>query len=196
MAQNPAPEAPDASGEVFEVVEQKPELLGGLEGLMGRIVYPEMARRAGIEGKVFVQFVVDESGYVTDATAVMCPNQLLCDAAVSAVRESRFTPGRHRGVPVKVRFTIPIDFKLRDADESTPQEASPLGYLSDVLGDVWDGPRTDAVIGAPVFGQVKNGNGTLIYEAPSDPELDRVLATVRSGRLSVLDVRPVLSKEV
>ena len=108
----PPPEEP-AEPEIFEVVEQKPELIGGLEGLQKRVTYPEMARRAGVEGKVFVQFVVDERGQVSQAQAVRCPNQLLCDAAVKAVQESQFKPGMQRGRAVKVRFTLPVEFKLR-----------------------------------------------------------------------------------
>ncbi|OZC02520.1 energy transducer TonB [Rubricoccus marinus] len=109
----PPPEPEPQEPEIFEVVEQKPELIGGLEGLQRRVTYPEMARRAGVEGKVFVQFVVDERGMVSQATAVRCPNQLLCDEAVKAVQESTFKPGMQRGRPVKVRFTLPVDFKLR-----------------------------------------------------------------------------------
>ena len=109
----PPPEPEPQEPEIFEVVEQKPEIIGGLEALQRSVVYPEMARRANVEGKVFVQFVVDERGQVSDAQAVRCPNQLLCDAAVEAVMKAKFNPGMQRGRPVKVRFTLPVDFKLR-----------------------------------------------------------------------------------
>ncbi len=183
-----------AEPEIFEVVEEKPELIGGLAALQGRVVYPEMARRAGIEGKVFVQFVVDEKGVVTEAYGVRCPDPLLCEAGIQAVRESRFTPGRQDGVPVKVRFTLPIDFKLTGGDDVAP-EASPEAYLPRVLGDSWDRASADREIGAPVFGQVKNGEGTLIYEAPSSPEVDRVLLTVQGGRAQSVEVRFIGRRE-
>ncbi|MEM1044361.1 MAG: TonB family protein, partial [Bacteroidota bacterium] len=60
----------DEPDDVFPIVEQQPELIGGLEGLQSRIQYPELARRAGIEGTVFVQFVVDEQGNVNDPVCV------------------------------------------------------------------------------------------------------------------------------
>ena len=109
----PPPPAPPVEEEVFDVVEQQPVLEGGLEGLQGRVVYPDFARRAGIEGRVVVQFVVDERGNVVDPVAVQSPNDLLSEAAIKAVQESRFTPGQQRGRPVKVRFAVPVTFRLR-----------------------------------------------------------------------------------
>ncbi|MEM6325571.1 MAG: energy transducer TonB [Bacteroidota bacterium] len=109
----PPPEPEPQEPEIFEVVEQQPELIGGLEGLQGRVEYPEMARRAGVEGKVFIQFVVDEQGRVSQAVCARSPNEMLCDAAIAAVQESQFRPGMQRGRPVKVRYTLPVDFKLR-----------------------------------------------------------------------------------
>ena len=99
--------------EILPVAEVQPELVGGLAGLQDRIVYPEFARRAGIEGQVVVQFVVDERGNVVDPVVLRSPNDLLSEAALKAVRESRFTPGQQRGRPVKVRFAVPVTFRLR-----------------------------------------------------------------------------------
>ncbi|MFN3597739.1 MAG: energy transducer TonB, partial [Rubricoccaceae bacterium] len=108
----PPPVVPDEP-EIFEVVEQDPVLIGGIEGLQARVQYPEMAQRAGVEGTVFVQFVVDERGNVVDPQVVRSPSPLLSEAALRAVRESRFQPGMQRGRPVKVRFTLPVRFVLR-----------------------------------------------------------------------------------
>ena len=105
----PEPEEP----EIFVIVENPPELIGGLEGLQGRIQYPELARRAGIEGTVFVQFVVDEQGNVVDPVCVRDPGGNTCEAALAAVQQSQFQPGRQRGKPVKVRFSLPVKFRLR-----------------------------------------------------------------------------------
>lgn len=180
----PPPPADPAEPEIFEVVEVKPELLGGLEGLQRRVVYPEMARRAGIEGKVFVQFVVDEKGEVSEAYAVRCPNELLCDAAVKAVRESRFRPGTQRGVPVNVRFTLPVDFKLHGPEDDSP---ATMQALNARLGEAWS---TDVYreTGLPASGVVKNGEGAVAFLLPSDPLADRVTAHVREGVLYALEV--------
>ncbi|MEM1117289.1 MAG: energy transducer TonB [Bacteroidota bacterium] len=109
----PPPEPEPTEPEIFEVAEVQPELIGGLPGLQERVEYPEFARRAGIEGQVVVQFVVDERGNVVDPVVLRSPNDLLSEAAVKAVQESRFTPGQQRGRPVKVRFAVPVTFRLR-----------------------------------------------------------------------------------
>ncbi|MEM1054311.1 MAG: TonB family protein [Bacteroidota bacterium] len=107
--------APDTT-EVYALVEEEPTLIGGIEGLQQRVLYPEAARRAGIEGTVFVQFVVDETGAVTNARCPTASNSdpLLCEAAIAAVEGSQFTPGSIKGEPVKVLFTVPVRFKLND----------------------------------------------------------------------------------
>ena len=111
----PPPVLPDEHDDsaVVDFAEVQPELIGGLGGLQSRIEYPEMARRVGIEGQVVVQFVVDERGNVVDPVVLRSPNELLSEAALKAVRESRFTPGQQRGRPVKVRFAVPVTFRLR-----------------------------------------------------------------------------------
>lgn len=103
---------PPPPPEIFEVVEQMPELQGGLAGLQSRIQYPEMARRAGIEGRVFVQFVVDEQGNPTDVRVSRGIGGGCDEAAMAAVRASRFTPGLQRGRLVKVRMSLPVTCRL------------------------------------------------------------------------------------
>ena len=98
---------------IFVFVQESPELIGGLPGLQQRIQYPELARRAGIEGTVFVQFVVDEQGRVNDPVCVRDPGGGTCEEALKAVRASEFKPGKQRGKPVKVRFSLPVKFRLR-----------------------------------------------------------------------------------
>ena len=97
----------------FYAIEEPPQLIGGLEGLQARVEYPEMARRVGLEGRVFITFVVDEHGNVVDPQVARSPSDLLSEAALKAVRESRFTPGQQRGRPVKVRYSLPVNFVLR-----------------------------------------------------------------------------------
>ncbi len=108
----PPPEPEPTEPDVFEVAEVQPELIGGLAGLQSRVVYPELAIRAGVEGQVVVQFVVDERGHVIDPVVLRTPNPLLTEAALKAVTESRFTPGQQRGRPVRVRYAVPVTFTL------------------------------------------------------------------------------------
>ena len=112
------PPTPPASVEdepdrVFVVVEEQPVLIGGIAALQAAAEYPEPARRVGIEGRVIVQFVVDERGNVVDPVVVRSPHDLLSQAALDAVRKVSFEPGQQRGRAVKVQFTVPVTFRLR-----------------------------------------------------------------------------------
>ena len=77
--------------------------------------YPKQARRMGIEGKVYVQFVVDKDGSVTSVRAVKGIGAG-CDEEAERVLKSspKFKPGKQRGRPVKVRMMMPIIFKLNN----------------------------------------------------------------------------------
>ena len=103
----------EAEPEIFVVVEQMPRLIGGLAGVQERIEYPEVARLAAIEGKVIVQFVVDEEGRVRDPVVLRGIGGGCDEEAVRAVLQARFEPGRQRGKAVRVRYVVPIIFKLR-----------------------------------------------------------------------------------
>ncbi|MEL6615324.1 MAG: energy transducer TonB [Bacteroidota bacterium] len=107
----PEPE-PEPEPEIFEVVETPPELIGGLEGLRDRLVYPKLAIDAGVSGTVYVQFVVSMTGAVSEIAVLRSPNDILSEAAIAAIEASEFTPGMQRGRPVNVRFTVPVRFEL------------------------------------------------------------------------------------
>lgn len=109
----PTVSLPDPAQEVFTIVEQPPVLIGGLAALQSAVTYPVRAQRVGIEGRVIVEFVVDERGAVTNPVVVRSPSALLSDAALDAVRRIAFEPGQQRGRPVKVRMTVPVTFRLR-----------------------------------------------------------------------------------
>lgn len=110
------PPPPDANKEeeeeIFVVVEQMPELQGGLAAIQSKIKYPEMAMKAGIEGRVVVQFIIDEQGNVTNPIVVRGIGGGCDEEALRAVKQVKFTPGRQRGKPVKVRYSLPVSFKL------------------------------------------------------------------------------------
>lgn len=98
--------------EIFVVVEQMPELIGGLASIQKHIEYPEMARKAGIEGRVVVQFIIDEEGNVRDPIVVRGIGGGCDEEALKAVRKAKFIPGKQRGKPVLVRYSLPVAFKL------------------------------------------------------------------------------------
>ncbi|MBE0551144.1 MAG: TonB family protein [Ignavibacterium sp.] len=95
----------------FVAVEEMPELIGGIKGLQSKIVYPEIAKRVGVEGKVIVQAIVDETGKVVSVNTIKGIGSGCDEVAMDAVRNSKFTPGKQRGKTVKTQVTIPIVFK-------------------------------------------------------------------------------------
>ena len=100
-------------GDVYIVVDEMPTLIGGLSAVTQALEYPKSARDAGIEGRVYVSFTVDVEGKPTDLSVVRSDDDALGQAAVDAVGQQRFTPGMQDGVPVQVRFTLPVTFKLQ-----------------------------------------------------------------------------------
>ena len=97
----------------FVAVEEMPEPIGGIKGIQEKIEYPEIAKRAGVEGKVYILAFVDESGNVMKAQVLKGIGAGCDEAALDAVQKTKFKPGKQRGVPVKVQVSIPIIFKLQ-----------------------------------------------------------------------------------
>lgn len=104
----------DSQPTFFIAVEEMPEPIGGVVGIQKRIVYPDIAKRAGVQGRVYIKAFVDENGDVKK-TEVLKGIGAGCDeAAVEAVKNTKFKPGKQRGKPVKVQVSIPIKFVLSD----------------------------------------------------------------------------------
>jgi protein TonB len=99
--------------EIFMVVENQPELIGGMKALQESVEYPRFAKKAGIEGRVIVQFVVNESGNVQDPKVTRGVHKLLNEEAIKAVKEQKFKPGKQRGEAVKVQMSLPVTFRLQ-----------------------------------------------------------------------------------
>jgi protein TonB len=112
-------EAPEEEvvDEIFTIVEDQPTPNGGMSAfyqfVQKKLKYPAQARRMGIEGKVFVQFVVDKDGSLTEVQAVKGIGAG-CDEEAERVIKSapKWNPGKQRGRAVKVRMILPITFKL------------------------------------------------------------------------------------
>lgn len=95
------------------MADEMPEIIGGMYSIQKNIRYPELAKRAGIQGKVYVLALIDENGKVTDTKIIKGIGAGCNEAALEAVKAVSFTPGRQNGKPVKVQVTIPIMFKLQ-----------------------------------------------------------------------------------
>lgn len=102
---------------VYVIVEQMPELIGGLASIQSNLRYTELAKKAGVSGRVIVQFIVNERGEVTDPTIVRGIGSGLDEAALEAVRKAAFKPGMQRGEPVPVKISLPITFALDSAGD-------------------------------------------------------------------------------
>jgi len=97
----------------FVAVEEMPEPIGGIQAIQEKITYPEIAKRAGVEGKVYVLAFVDENGDVKKAQIIKGIGAGCDEAALDAVLKTKFKPGKQRGKPVNVQVSIPIVFKLQ-----------------------------------------------------------------------------------
>ena len=102
---------------VFDVVEVMPQFPGGqiamLQYLMKNIKYPEQAMKEGIQGRVAVSFIVEKDGSISDVKPVLSVHPLLNKEAVRVVKSMpKWSPGKHNGKPVRVRFNLPVMFKL------------------------------------------------------------------------------------
>ncbi len=112
-------EAPveEKAEEIFDVVENMPTPPGGMEGwnkyLSNNLKYPTQARRMGIEGTVYVVFVVNTDGSIQDVGILRGIGGGCDEEAMRVVRNApAWEPGRQRGRPVRVKMRLPIRFKL------------------------------------------------------------------------------------
>jgi TonB family protein len=111
---------PAEDPEIFFIVEEMPDFLGGGQEAFRKFIaenlkYPETAKENGIEGRVFIQFVVKADGRVSDASIVRGADPSLDQEALRVVLSSPdWTPGRQRGQAVDVAFTFPVTFRLKN----------------------------------------------------------------------------------
>ncbi len=115
----PAPVQEDNDeGEVFDVVEENPSFPGGDAALMTwlnkNIKYPSAAQENGIQGRVLVSFVVNKDGTIVEPRIVRSVDPSLDKEAQRVVTAMpRWKPGKQRGKPVRVKFTLPVTFRLQ-----------------------------------------------------------------------------------
>ncbi len=110
----PEEEEEEEEPELFQVVEDMPEPVGGMQAIYDNLIYPEAARRAGIEGRVIIQFIVDENGQVGDFQVVRGIGGGTEQAAIEAIQSVEWSVGRQRGRAVRVQFQLPIMFRLQN----------------------------------------------------------------------------------
>lgn len=112
-----APPVEEKADEIFDVVETMPTPPGGMEGwnkyLSSNLKYPTQARRMGIEGTVYVVFVVNTDGSIQDVEILRGIGGGCDEEAMRVVANApNWEPGKQRGKPVRVKMRLPIRFKL------------------------------------------------------------------------------------
>lgn len=121
--------------QAFVVVEDKPEFLGGagalLDYLRRNIRYPAEAHKKNVQGRIVVQFIVEKDGSITDAHVAddmkhyiksnpLMVDKLLADEAVRVISSMpAWKPGTQRGVPVRVQYAVPINFRLEEGTDNS-----------------------------------------------------------------------------
>jgi TonB family protein len=127
LSPSPPPPPPE---EVFTVVEEMPQYPGGDEALMKflmeNIKYPAEAKEKNIQGRVIVRFVVNYQGNVEKVETVRGVDPLLDTEAVRVVSMLKgFTPGKQKGKPVNVWYSVPVTFQLTGEKAAEPPAAPP-----------------------------------------------------------------------
>ena len=111
-------------GKVYDLVDEMPSFPGGLEELYkcidNNVQYPAVAWENGIEGRVILKFIVEKDGSLSDSTVIHSVHPMVDREALRLVRQMpKWNPGKRAGIPVRVRYCLPIKFKL---GESKPSE--------------------------------------------------------------------------
>lgn len=116
-----APERPtdsyNAEEDFYVVVEQMPELKGGMRALQECASYPEEAKNAGIEGRVIIQFIVSENGQVENPQVIRGIGGGADEEALRCVKQAKFKPGTQNGEQVRVQYSLPMIFKMQNNTE-------------------------------------------------------------------------------
>ena len=115
---------PEPENDVFMVVDQVPEFPGSTMGLLmylrDNIKYPKECRENDIQGRVIVSFTIEKDGSITDAEVVKNVDPLLDAEALRVISMMPdWTPGKQNGEVVRVRYSVPINFRLSTNEEKT-----------------------------------------------------------------------------
>ncbi|MEM9859494.1 MAG: TonB family protein, partial [Bacteroidota bacterium] len=179
-----------SDGNIFQIVDEPAMPEGGYtqyyEHIKENIKYPEQAKKLGVEGKVYVQFIVDQSGALTDVKVVKGIGAG-CDAEAARVIRLPYTwsSPQQRGIAVKQRIILPITFSLsgdkisrigQSTNGQVQFEQQILGDTKTVSGKVLTAegkalPGVNVVIQGSKKGTVTNMNGEYMIEAPENSTL-------------------------
>ena len=104
----------------FVKVEQMPSFMGGdlltfRNWVMSKLRYPQIAQENGITGRVLLMFVIERDGSLTNIQVIQTPDSSLSDEAIRVLKTSpKWTPGKQRNQAVRVKYTLPVDFRIQN----------------------------------------------------------------------------------
>ncbi len=131
---------------IYQIVEVMPEFPGGTEKMMDylskNIKYPEAAKEKGISGRVFLSFVIEKDGAVSNVKVAKGIGKECDDEALRVVKAMpKWKPGLQKGKPVRVNYMLPIFFKLDESEKYAPVKGETIAPQADVKPDkngIWD----------------------------------------------------------
>ena len=164
-----------AEKEAFDVVEQMPQFPGGPAALMQflsqNVKYPVEAHKAGVQGRVIANFVVEKDGNITEARIVRSVHPSLDAEALRVIGSMpNWEPGMQNGEPVRVKYTVPITFKLQGDDVKTVEEK----YILEIDGKVAD----DTEIGSIPPGDIQS----MHIEKGENGQPKKILITTKKNK--------------
>lgn len=110
----PPPPTDEEAATIFVPYDEPPQPIGGFAAIQSNLKYPEIARKAGVEGRVMVHVQIDEKGNVVNTKILVSLGNNGCDeAAIDAIKSVKWKPAMQRDRPVKVWVAIPVVFKLK-----------------------------------------------------------------------------------
>ena len=170
----------------FDVVEQMPQFPGGpaalMEYLSKNVRYPEDAHKNGIQGRVIATFVVEKDGSITEARIARSVDNLLDAEALRVVNAMpKWTPGMQKGEPVRVKYTIPITFKLQgDAKAKTENIVLGKEHKGKDFSLIIDGKVVDV---ADLSGiSPDNIESMKVEKAKDETSKDRLIITLKKKK--------------
>lgn len=187
QAESVSMKAPE-NDSIYQIVEVMPEFPGGTEKFMeylsGNIKYPEEAKEKGISGRVFIQFVVEKDGSVSNVKVAKGIGKECDDEAVRVVKAMpKWKPGLMKGKPVRVNYMLPVNFKLDEGEAYKPvkgETVAPQADLKPGKDGVWDIAET-----MPEYPGGIDGLRTYIQENLTVPEKYKNVETKAEYRVFV-----------
>ena len=121
----------------YPLFNNLPAEKGFCEYVVKNTIYPPYAREKGITGRVFVEFIVEKNGSVKNTKVVSRTNRMLKAEALRVVKSSpNWAPGKIDGEPVRIRYTIPFDFRLANVNTTSFSEKVELSEETILLGEI------------------------------------------------------------